>query len=130
MDILRDSIWTFISVLIAVIALVIPLLLQWIQHNRKEIAYEVISNTLVIPELEETGPHTKGILHVLFNGDPVTGARLVVLRLLNAGNVPIIPADFIKPITFDFGSKAEVLNVGIVATPKGVSKANAEAALD
>lgn len=128
MDFLRDSIWTFIGVLIALIALILTVI-QWMQRNRKQIAYEVISNTLVIPELEQINPHTKGILHVLFNGQPVKGARLVDLRIWNAGNVPITPADYVKPITFNFGDKAEILNVGIIETSKSISKPNAEDAL-
>ena len=130
MDILRDSIWTFVSVVIAFAALILTMVIPWMQRNRKEIAYEVISNSLVIPELEEVGPHTKGILHVLFNGKPVKGARLVILKVWNAGNVPITPSDYVTPITFNFGEKAEILNVGILGTSKGVSKSKAEEVLD
>jgi hypothetical protein len=125
MDILQ-----VISVIIAFSALIVTIVIAWIQRRRKEIAYEVISNTLVIPELEEVSPHTTGILHVLFNGKPVKGARLVILKVWNTGNEPIDILDYAEPITFNFGEKAEVLNVAILETSKGLAKSNAEKALD
>src|SRR2546425_10907232 len=108
MDILRDPVWQFIAVIIALIAIIVTLT----QRYRKEIVYDIISDTPILSIKEEV----KNRVKVLFDDKPMTNARLIILRIWNSGNVPIIPSDYIEPITLNFGADAEILDADILAS--------------
>lgn len=111
MNILRDPIWQFIGVIIAIL---FPLLLYVVQRNRKEVAYEIVSNTPILSLRTEV----KGKVQVLLDNKPVNEARLVILRIWNSGNQPIRTEDYDQknPIKFNFGSGTEVLDADILET--------------
>jgi len=88
MDFLRDPIWTFISVIVAFIAIVVTVLIYLRQRNRKELTWGIISNTLVLP-VPDVGVHAKSKLQVLFEGRAVDDLRLIVLGIGNSGDAPI-----------------------------------------
>lgn len=117
MDFLRDPIWTFISVIVALIAVCITIVIYLQQRNRKEITWGITSNTLVLP-VPEVGEHAKSKLQVLFEGKTVDDLRLVILALNNTGDAPIEVKDFENntPISFDFGDTAEILYAEILET--------------
>ena len=87
------------------------------QVIRKEISWQIISNTLVSP-VAGNKVKNEDKVQIIYNGTPKSDARLVVVRLWNSGNVPISPQDYDNnnPIKFDFGEKAEVLDVEVLAT--------------
>lgn len=103
----------FIAI-ISVAALCVAVLAYLKQRNRKEITYEVISDTSVLSVKKEVKDKVK----ILFDGKDVSNSRLVILRIWNSGTVPIMDADFKEnqPITFDFGEKAEILYAEIIET--------------
>jgi hypothetical protein len=110
MDFLRDPIVDLI--IGVVVTIVVAFVVYVMQRNRKEMAYDVISNTLVLSIDHEV----RGKIQVLYEGKPVDDARLVVLRIWNSGKVPISSNDFERPVTFDFGKDAEVLDATIFET--------------
>jgi hypothetical protein len=117
MDFLRDPLWQFIGVIVAIIATGVSILLYLKSRNIKRLAYEVISNTPIISIKDEV----KGDVQVLFKGKPIKDARLVVLRLWNNGNASISSSDYEDPIEFDFGGTAEILDASILGTvPEGL----------
>lgn len=109
MDWLRDPIWQFIGVIVAIL---IPLAAFALQRNKKELTYEVISNT---PILRSVGTHTTSKIQVTLNNRPVTKARILVVRVKNSGSASTRTSDFDQnnPIAFSFRPKAEILDAEI-----------------
>src|SRR5437588_43714 len=82
----------------------LPHLVEGSKIVRKEITWKIISDTLVSPAHDR--------VRILYNGETIDDARLVILRIWNIGNVPVLPQDYENnnPIEFDFGEKAKVLD--------------------
>src|SRR5438445_4223381 len=106
MDFLRDPLWQFIGVIVALIAIFLTIA----QRSRKEIVYEVVSDTPILSVRGEI----KDQIQVLYKGKPLADARLIILRVWNLGNTPISLNDYVEPINFDFGQKAEILDADIL----------------
>lgn len=112
---LGKSWWQGIGVLVAILLTISG---WWWQQSRKELSYEVVSQTPLV-SLEDP---TSQQLQVLFNGKPVSDPNLIVLRVQNTGNVPIPTTDYEKPLTFRFGQAVEVLSAEITnMTPPNLS---------
>jgi hypothetical protein len=58
----------------------------------------------------------KGRVQITFDGKPVHDVRMVILHLLNTGNVPIEESDYVHPIGFTFGEGANILSAEVVET--------------
>jgi len=112
MDFLRDPIWQFIGVIVALVALFSSVIFYIKQRSLKRFTYQIISNTSIV-NIEKD---LKDKLQIIFNGKAVEDAHLVILKIWNSGNASILPADFEKPINLVFGDKAEVLEVVILET--------------
>ena len=98
LEVLRDPIWQFAGAILAFVAVGISIVIYLLQKQRKNIEYDVLSSTPVLTELEEG----IGTIQLVFNGVPVANPRLVVIRLINCGNLPIKSDDYEKPISFIF----------------------------
>lgn len=107
-DWLSKSWWQGLGVLLAVVLAIGGL---WWQQNRKELSYEVVSQTSLVSLEDPTAQQ----LQVFFNGKQVADPSLIVLRVRNTGNVPIPRVDYEKPLTFQFGQSVEVLNSEITS---------------
>lgn len=105
MDFLRDPVWQFIGVIIALIALYFTIAIPIQQRNRKELIYEIISNT----SLSSFKLSNKVKMSILFAGRHLKDVNLIYLKLWNNGNIEIEPSDYIDPIIFDFGHDVKVL---------------------
>lgn len=103
---LRDPIWEFISVALALIAIFIT----FYQHKKKSLSYGVIRSTAILSIKEEI----KDKIQIFFDGSPVQGVHLVMLQIINDGNVPIGAHDFERPLNFSFDKNSVVLNLEIV----------------
>lgn len=126
MDFFRDPIWQFISVIIAIIALIAPIFADRMQRNRKDLVYEIISNAPVLNNPE----FVKNRVELLLDGSPVSDASLIILKLWNAGNISIQSRDFEEaPITFSFrdanGQDVEIINADILDTEPSSVKSRA-----
>jgi hypothetical protein len=101
-EIMRDPVWQFIVIAaLALAALVVAIL----QHRRKTLSYEIISRTPLLSVEEEV----KGTLQILFDGKPVQDVYLVVARIINTGNVPIVATDYEDPVNLSFGENSQIL---------------------
>ena len=110
MEFLRDPIWQFLSVIGAVAGLALTILLFKMQRNQKKISDEVISSRAVVNVSDEV----KGRIQVLFDGMPVKDVSLVILKICNTGNIPILSTEYDRPITFNFGNGSKILDVEIL----------------
>lgn len=111
---LGKSWWQGLGVLIAVLLTVGGL---WWQQSRKELSYEVVSQTPLVSSQETV----LGRLQVSFDGKPVENVSIVVLWVYNSGNAEILKSDYESPIQFSFGQGADILSAEIVSTtPAGI----------
>jgi hypothetical protein len=67
------------------------------QQSRKGITYRVTSDTPLLSLREEV----KGKIKVLVGTNSVSNARLIMLKIWNSGNAPILPRGNIKVIVYD-----------------------------
>lgn len=98
-----------LTVVLFVIGIAVSLVI-YRKQSRKEIAYEIVSNTSVI----SINAELKGRAQIIYNGKPVSDARLVILRIWNAGNLAIASNEYDVPITLSFGKDAEILDFEVL----------------
>jgi len=114
MEILRDPIWQFLSV---AVALITALVLFILQLRRKALTYDIKSNA----PLFVADAKVSGRIAVLLDDIPVQSPRSIVVQIVNTGNLPIRSSDFEKPIAVTLGDHAKVLSAKISDTdPKNI----------
>ena len=112
MDFLRDPIWQFIGAFLALIALFVSIYLFILQRRKKTLAYEILSET----ELLTMKEGFEGKVQILFEGQNVENVHLLVLKVINNGNIPIASSDFENALTFIFGKDGNILSAEIIDT--------------
>jgi hypothetical protein len=113
MDFISNGVfWTFVGACGALGAVIVPIVIYLKQKNIKGLVRDVISNTSLLSIDKEV----KGKIQVLYNGKPVDDVRQVVLKLWNYRQATIEPKDYVLPIVFDFGDKAEILDTPFIDT--------------
>ncbi len=112
MSFLQDPVW--ISICISSLSVIIPLITAIIIYRksqlRKGIAYQVISN---VPLFNSAAGFSSSV-QILVHGTPLNDANVLVLKIWNSGNAPILPGEFIDPFTFNFGTGATVIDAEIL----------------
>lgn len=115
-DFWRDAIWQSIGViassLLAVVAIGVSVYIYFRQKANKSLQYEVVTNSQFIAR--EAQQQAGGKLRVLYDGVDVGDLRLVIIKLYNSGNTPILPTDYEKPMQFELGSASHILEVSVV----------------
>ncbi|MDP9316494.1 MAG: hypothetical protein M3R24_37520 [Chloroflexota bacterium] len=116
MDVLRDQVWTFVTLVVTVV-FALPTLRAGLK--RKGVEYQIQSNEplLGVEQTAEVAPE----LELLLDGIRVRRPRLVVLRIKNVGSLPITTDDYEQPLAFQFDSLSTVLHAGVVSSqPPGL----------
>jgi len=121
--ILRDQIWQFVGAAFGFAAIIVSIVLYRTQRRRKALSYDII--TFPTPLLSVDN-EVKGKVQVLFDGNPVQDVYLVTLEFINSGNVPIVPADYVRRVSVSFGESARILTCEVVKTDPD----NLEASVD
>lgn len=111
-EILRDPLWQFIGAVLALVAIIVSVFLYRRQRRNKELSYEIISNTALLTMEEDV----RQKMQILFNGKPMEQVYLVVLRIVNSGNLPILTTDYVRPVSLSFGEEAQILTAEIAET--------------
>jgi hypothetical protein len=106
-NILKDPLWDFF--LGSLITIIIGITIYILQRRTKKLSYN-IKSWRVIDKLIES----EGKLEILFEGNKVKNTYLVIMSIINSGNVPITSNDYEKELTFDFGEDSKVLNVEVI----------------
>jgi hypothetical protein len=109
LDLLRDAAWQFFGVLLAFIAIIVAIAIYYRQKQRKELAFGLLSARNLVTVSDQVA----GRVQITFDGVPVKNIQLVVIGLKNSGDKPLLAADFERPVTVGFGSRAKVLSAGI-----------------
>jgi hypothetical protein len=117
-NLLSESTWQFIGIVSSFIISTITILIAiWpSQRRRKEISYRVISD---VPILNTPGAF-KDRINILFDGEPIRDASLLLLEVKNSGNVLVESRDFDPPIRFSFGERTLVSGDIADTQPKGL----------
>jgi phosphate transport system substrate-binding protein len=89
------------SLILSAVAIVITVLLALRGRQRKRLTYEVVSNTSVINVNNDVGED----LELLLGGQIVNNVRLYVIKVVNAGNIPIDEQDYRSFPSFRFQSE-------------------------
>jgi len=125
-EMLRDPIWQFVGVAISLVALVVAVVAIRFQLLKKSVsyfhAYERPVFYLFNQELKER-------LRITFDDRKVERLSSFNLHIFNSGNVPVLPADFVVPISIEFPQDGHVFGVSVTdTTPQNlaVSIAGAE----
>ena len=111
-DLLRDPLWQFAGVILAIVAIGISVAVYFAQRQRKDLSYDVLWSTRLLNVSEKS----LGPIQVLYDGAPVTDPQLIVMRVANTGNVPITAEDFERPVSFQFGDGCAVLSATVGST--------------
>jgi uncharacterized membrane protein YidH (DUF202 family) len=109
LDLLRDPLWQFVGVILTVVTVVVSFLIYWLQQQRKGVTFEVISHTSLLTVREEL----QGKLQVLYDGEPARSLSVLVVKVWNSGNQPILPVDYERPISFCVGQPARILSADV-----------------
>lgn len=109
LNILRDQIWQFVGVAIAIIGIILTIIVYRRGKNKKIISYEVVSRV----QLNSASDAIKEDLKFFFKGQLVESLDLVLLKVSNSGNIPIRSEDVKQNISFNFGCNANVLSAEI-----------------
>jgi hypothetical protein len=110
LDYLRDPLWQFIGAALAALALLAMFLIYMLQRTNKGVMYEVLSRTSLLTVREEL----EGKLQVLYEGEPANSLTLIVLKVWNSGNQPILSTDFERPLSFCTGDAAFLLTAAVI----------------
>ena len=95
MEFLSNPGWQIaINAAIGLLTIIVSIIIYRRQRNRRSITYEVVSDTPILSLKEEI----KGRVQVLFDTKPVGEVRLVILKIWNSGDSPILPNEYIEPI--------------------------------
>jgi uncharacterized membrane protein len=114
---LSNGIWQGIGALFGLAAIIVSLVFWWTARQRKQLSYQVVSDTPLVSVREEA--ELKGRLKVLFDDVPAQDLdlRAVIVRVFNSGNVAIGEDDYFgHPIELQFGENAEVLTASVIKT--------------
>lgn len=97
---LRDPLWQFIGIVVAVVAFFVPLWMQWRQRNIREISFGLVSSRPLLRIDDEVSAR----IRVELDGKKITDLQLQVFGLKNSGTTPIRVADFERAIELRFAS--------------------------
>lgn len=104
---LRDPLWQFISI---VVAISIPIAFYFLQRNYKELSYEIVSATPLISKSKEI----EGNLKIIYKDKTVDNIYLIIIKLINSGNVPINRNDYESPIVFSFNPNIGIIQADVI----------------
>lgn len=115
-DFFRDPImqfWALIAtVVIGAVTIVLMVAIYFLQKNRKELSYEVLSSTPLVTVAQQYGSR----IQVLWDGEPIPDVSLVVLWLGSTGNKEICAEEFDGNIDVTFPGAERVLSADVNET--------------
>jgi hypothetical protein len=111
---LRDSIWQFI---LGASGIITAVFIYWLQRSKKSLSYQILSETPLVTNEKAL----KQKIQILFEGETIPDAHLIVFKVFNDGNTPILSGDFAAPPRFFFGEGSKILSVEVTdSNPKSL----------
>lgn len=97
---LRDPVWQFVGVILALLSLAAAFLIYWLQRQTKELAFGLVSSMRPLAIADELSARVT----VQLDGKPVGNLHLLVYGLKNSGHRAIAPTDWERPLSISFDS--------------------------
>ena len=98
----------------AVIAILVAIIIYYLQKTKKKIAYRVRSAI----DLLTSNERLEGKVKVLYEGVEVENIQVLELKVFNGGNSAIVKSDFEGPLKIRFPNTRKILSAQLVsATP-------------
>lgn len=98
MEILKAD-WEFWGAVIGAVALIATIVIYFLQRNVKRFAYRILTETSLV----SVGRKVRGKIKVFYDDKEIETLYLVVVEIVNNGNLEIRTSDFEEqPITIDF----------------------------
>jgi hypothetical protein len=111
-NLLRDPIWQFIGVIIALSALILSFWLYKKQTTKKELLWDITKYT----SLSSFNISEKVKSTIMFEKTRLEDVSLIYLKLWNSGTVDIRTEDYVSPLKFNFGNEAQILEAKILSS--------------
>lgn len=112
LEIIRDPMWQFFGVIFVVIGIISSTIFNWIQRKKSALSWKIVSNTPLV----RINSEVRGNLQVLFDGNPVKEIQLIIIKIINTGNVPIKSGDYERPLHLNFDENAQILTAEVIET--------------
>jgi hypothetical protein len=109
-DFVRDRVWQFVGVLVALVALAFSIYMWRQQREVKSLQVVLLANSSVV-EIEES---VSADVEVLYRDNPIDNLSFLQLKVENDGNATIREEDFARPINLVFPSEAEIVDGGVL----------------
>ena len=104
--------------LLAALGIAVTILIAYFQRSKKSLSYQLTADRLVSVDGDE-GYEQK--VRVLYGDVEIRNLSRIEVRISNSGNRPILPDDFIEPMTITSENPAKILTVTLVdQRPKGI----------
>ena len=117
MSILKNPVWQVVGVVVAIIAIVVPLLVYYSDRPIKKLHVDILSNSPLVSINTEVPKE----IQILYKGKPVQTLSLILLKLTNTGTEPIRESDYSEPIRMSLSQSAEIGEVVVQETrPDGI----------
>jgi hypothetical protein len=111
LEMLQDKPLELAGAAFALIAILVSIVIYYLQRQRKELAFGVLAEHHLLGVDEELADRVV----VTFDGQPVKNIKLVIFGVKNSGNQPILVNDFEgRSLRFTFGENAKVLSTEII----------------
>jgi len=107
LNVFRDSIWQFIGAVLTLLALFVAIRGNLLQQRSKRLAYKVEEVLPIIP-----AQNLPVRLKVMYDEKVLVEPHIVILRIFNTGQLPILPEDYKQPLVISFGESARIIVIG------------------
>lgn len=115
---LKDPIWQFVGVIVAIVAIFVGWRVVANYQPSKGLQVEILSNS---PLVSVDSAISQEII-ISYKGIPVHSLSLILLRLENTGNEPITEIDYSEPIRIVLSPTAEIGEAVIQeSNPEGIT---------
>lgn len=104
------SIEILLGFLAVIAAITVPLIIYFLQKSKKQLSYEIISNTQLVGIENEIQDR----ITILYDEKQVVNVHLISIRFVNDGNQPISIDDFAMPINVQLGSATNILTCEVL----------------
>jgi hypothetical protein len=112
-DFIQNTNWNFFEVVVGIFAIITSVLVTYHiffrGRKKKSLSYEILTDT----ELISVHKEAKERVEILFDGKPAKNVSLLVVRIINNGNVPITSSDFEIPLSLNFEEKVNILSAEV-----------------
>jgi hypothetical protein len=114
-DIFHSPVWNVIAAVAALIAL--WFIYRQLGLSRKDLRCELVATA----EMFSIRDEMRSNIQILVDGQSVHDMSAVVLKIYNAGRIPILRTDYEQPIEISFGEHANIVRCGVAQrTPDNI----------